>query len=224
MVLLSFFLNILAMEVSLNRLLRIVHLLLSLTISLIHCSHFFLSNMEEEFWVKESSVGVLLGPVIIFCSFCGSRGVGVGDVEWNVFRFLRGRCCFIAATLASNVSGNDVIGRTSGMVLGGVGSKWKPFIFDGNPENRFFVINWDHDCFVVDVDGIEGLSWSPGSPVELDVKVSMLDEGSEEVELVVVGMHVDEDDSIVCAQGEDGRCGKSCAGELVVDGRHGCWG
>jgi len=77
---------------------------------------------------------------------------------------------------------------------------------------------------VVDVDGIKGFSWSPSGPVELDIEVSALDEGSKEVELIVVGMHADEDDSIVGAQGEDGGGGEACAGELVVDRRHGSWG
>jgi len=117
-----------------------------------------------------------------------------------------------------------VVGRVLGVILRGMGSKWKPFIFDGNPENRLFVINWDHDCFMVDIDGIKGFSWSPSGPVELDVEVSTLDEGSEEVELIVVSMHADEDDAIVGAQGEDSRGGKSCTGELVVDRRHGSWG
>jgi len=42
--------------------------------------------------------------------------------------------------------------------------------------------------------------------------------------LIVVGMHADEDDSIVGTQGKDGRGGESCTGELVVDGGHGSWG
>ena len=70
---------------------------------------------------------------------------------------------------------------------------------------------------MVDVDGIKGFPWLPSGPVELDIKVSILDEGSKEVELIVVGVHVDEDDSIVGIQGEDGRGGESCAGEFMVD-------
>jgi len=46
-VLLSFFLNILATEVFLNRLLSKVHLSLSQTMALIHSSCFFLSDVEE---------------------------------------------------------------------------------------------------------------------------------------------------------------------------------
>jgi len=222
-VLLSFFLNILATEVFLNRLLRRVHLSLSRTISLIHCSHFFLSDMEEVVWGEESGVGVLFGLVVVFDFFCGGSGVGVGDMKWNVFRFCGGNGCLVAAALASSASGDDVVCRISGVILRGMGSKRKSFIFDRDPEDRFFVINWDHNCFMVDVNGIKGLSWSPSGPVELDIEVSTLDEHSEEVELIVVGMHADENDSIVGAQGEDSRGSESCTGEFVVDGRHGGW-
>ena len=126
-------------------------------------------------------------------------------MKWNVFRFLGGNGCFIAATFTSNASRDDVVCRTSGMILRGMGSERESFIFDRNPEDRLFVINWDHNCFMVDVNGVKGFSWLPSGPVELDVEVSTLDEGSEEVESIVVGIHVDEDDSIVSAQGEDGR-------------------
>jgi len=223
-VLLSFFLNILATEVFLNRLLRRVHLSLSPTMSLIHSSCFFLSDVEEVVWGEESGIGVLLGLIVVFCFFNGSRGVGIGDVKWNVFRFLGGIGCFVAAALASSTSRDDMVFGISGVILRGMGSERESFIFDRDPEDRLFIINWDHNCFVVNVDGIKGFSWSPSGPVELDVKVSLLDEGSKEVELIVVGMHADEDDSIIGAQGEDSRGGESCIGEFVVDGRHGSWG
>jgi len=221
--LLSFFLNILVTEVFLNRLLRRVHLSLSQTMSLIHSSHFFLSDVEKVVWGEEPSVGVLLGLVIVFCFFDGSRGVGIGDVEWNVFCFCGGSGRLIAATFASSASGDDVVCGVSGVILRGMGSERESLIFDRDPKDRVFVINWDHNYFMVDIDGIKGFSWSPSGPVELDIKMSTLDEGSEEVELIVVGMHADEDDSIVGTQGEDCRGGKSCTGELVVDGRHGGW-
>ena len=166
----------------------------------------------------------MFGLVVVFCFFDGSRGVGVGDVKWNVFRFCGGNGCFIAATFASSASGDDMVCGISGMILRGMGSKRKSLIFDRDPEDRFFIINWDHNCFMVNVDGVNGLSWSPSGPVELDIEVSALDEGSKEVELIVVGMHADEDDSIVGTQGKDGRGGESCTGELVVDGGHGSWG
>jgi len=129
-------------------------------------------------------------------------------VEWNVFRFVG---CFMAAASASSTSGDDDVERGcgSGLISRGMGSEWKSFKIDVGPEDRVFVINWDHDCFVVDVDGFEVFSRLPSRPVVSDVEVSPSNEGSEEVELIVVGMHADEDDSIIGAQGEDGRGGKS---------------
>jgi len=138
-------------------------------------------------------------------------------MEWDVFWFLGGRYCFVAATVARTINGDGVVCGALGMVLRGMGSKWKPFIFDGNPENRLFIINWEHSWFVINVDSIKGFPWLPGSPVELDVEVSTLNEGSKEVELIVVSVHADEDDTIVGAQGEDSRGRKSCTGEFMVD-------
>jgi len=161
----------------------------------------------------------LLGLVVAFNFFGGSEGVGVGDVKWKVFLFLGGSGCFIVATLASSASGDDDIkgGCGSGLISRGMGSKWKSFIIDVGPEDRVFVINWDHDGFVVNIDGVKGFSWSPSGPVIGDVKVSATDEGSKEVELIVVGMHADEDDTVVGTQGKDGRGGESCAGEFMMD-------
>ena len=184
--------------------------------SLIHSSRFFLSDVEEVFWGDKSGVSVGF-RLTVFDFFCGSERVRVGNVEWNIFHFFSGSSCFIAATVASSINQDDMDCGVSGVILRGMGSKWKSFIFDGDPEDRFFIINWDHNCFVVDVDGIKGFSWLPSGPVELDVEVSMLDESSEEIELIVVGMHADEDDPIVSAQGEDSRGGESCAGEFMVD-------
>jgi len=132
-------------------------------------------------------------------------------VKWNVFRFFGGNGCFIAAASASSTSGDDDVERgcRSGLISRGMGSEWKSFKVDVGPEDRIFVINWDHNCFMVDVDGFEVFSRSPSCPVVPNVEVSLSNEGSEEVELIVVGMHADEDDSIVGAQGEDGRGGKS---------------
>jgi len=148
---------------------------------------------------------VLLRLIVVFCFFGGSNGVGVGDMKWNVFRFLGGRGCFVAATLASSANGDDVErGCGSGLISRRVGSEGGSLIVNNDPEDRFFVINWDHDCFVVDVNGVKSFSWSPSSPVVADVKVSTFDKSSKEEELIVVGMHADEDDSIVGTQGEDG--------------------
>jgi len=132
-------------------------------------------------------------------------------VKWNIFRFFGGNGCFIAATSASSTSGDDNVERGCGLGLisRGMGSKWKSFKIDVGPEDRVFVINWDHDRFMVDVDGVEIFSRLPSGPVVADVEMSSSNKGSKEVELIVVGMHVDEDDSVIDAQGEDGRGGKS---------------
>jgi len=160
-------------------------------------------------WGEESGSGVCFG-LVIFGVICRDEGVGVGDVKWNSFRFLGGNGCFVAATLASSAKGG-VIERSwvSGLVLRGMGTKWKSFVIDVGSEDRIFVINWDHDCFVVDVDGIKGFSWSPSGPVVGDVKVSTTDEGAEEVEIIVVGVHANENNSVVGAKGEDGGSGES---------------
>jgi len=132
-------------------------------------------------------------------------------VKWNVFRFCGGNGCLIAATLASSASGDDNVERGCGsrLISRGMGSEWKSFEIDVGPEDRVFVINWDHNCFMINVDGIEVFFRLPSGPVVTNVKMSLSNKGSEEVELIVVSMHVDEDDSIIGTQGEDGRGGKS---------------
>jgi len=192
--------------------------------SLMYCLRFFLSDVEEVVWGEESGIGVLLGLIVVFCFFNGSKGVGIGDVKWNVFHLFGGNGCFITATFASSASGDDVMCGISGVILRGMGSERESFIFDRDPKDRLFIINWDHNCFVVNVNGIKGFSWSPSGPVELDVEMSPLDKGSDEVELIVVGVHVDKDDSIVGTQGKDSRGSEACTGEFMVDRRHGSWG
>jgi len=208
-VLLSFFLNILATVMSLNLWLRKVHLSLSRTMVLMHSSRFFLSDVEEVVWGKESGVGIRFG-LAIFSVFCRGGRVGVGDMEWNSFRFLGGNGCFVAATAAKTSKG-VVVERScgSGLVSRGVGSKWKSFVVDMGPEDRVIVVGWDHNGFVVDIDGVEGFSWPPGGPMVHDVEMSSLDEGAKEVEIIVVGVHANENNPVVCAKGEDGRGGES---------------
>jgi len=141
---------------------------------------------------------------------CRGRGVGVGDVKWNIFRFLGGNGCLVAATFASSAKGGVVErGCGSGLISRWVGSKWKSFVVDVDSEDRILAINWDHDCFMVDVDGVKGFSWSPSGPMVDDVEVSSTDEGAEEVEIIVVGVHANENNSVICAEGEDGRSGES---------------
>jgi len=171
---------------------------------LIHSSRFFLSDVEEVVWGNKSSFGVGFG-LIVFGFFSGGEGVWVGDVEWNVFRFLGS-----AATVASSVNGDKVEWSCgSGLVLRGMGCEWESLVVDTGSEDRVIVVDWDHDGFVVDVNGVEGFSWSPSSPVVRDVEVSTSDEGTEEVEIIVVGVHANENNSVVGAKGKDGRGGES---------------
>ena len=129
-------------------------------------------------------------------------------MKWSVFCFVG---CFIAAASASSTSRDDNVKRgcRSGLISRGMGSKWKSFEIDVGPEDRVFIINWDHNCFMVDVNGVKVFSRLPSGPVVTDVKVSLSNKGSKEVELIVVSMHADEDDSIIGTQGEDGRGGES---------------
>ena len=90
-----------------------------------------------------------------------------------------------------------------------MGCEWKSLVVDVGSEDRVIVVDWDHDGFVVNVNGVEGFSWSPGSPVVRDVEVSTSDECSKEVEIIVVGVHANENNPIIGAKGEDGRGGES---------------
>jgi len=160
--------------------------------------------MEEVVWGDKSGIGVVFG-LIVLGFFNRSGGVWVGDVEWNVFRFLGS-----AATAASSANGDNVEWSCgSGLVSRGMGCEWESLVVDMGSEDRVVVVDWDHDGFVVDVNGVEGFSWSPSSPVVRDVKVSTSDEGSEEVEIIVVGVHANENNSVVGTKGEDGRGGES---------------
>ena len=51
-------------------------------------------------------------------------------------------------------------------------------------------------------------------PMEIEVMLSSVDKGSEEVEVISSGVHTDEDDTVFGAQGEDGRGRKAIAMEV----------
>ena len=146
-------------------------------------------------------------------------------MKWNNFCFLGGSDCFIAATIASIISWDDVKGGCgSGLISQGIGGKRESLVFNWDSDDRVFVVNWDHDGFVVNVNGVLGFPWSPGGPVVLNIKVSTLDEGSEEVEIIVVSVYVNENNPVIGAKGEDGRGSEACAGEFMIDCRHDGWG
>jgi len=176
---------------------------------LIHSSRFFLSDVEEVVWGEESGVSVGFG-LAVFGIVCRGEGIGVGDMKWNIFRFLGGSGCLVAATLASSAKGG-VIERGCGsrLILRGMGCEWESLVVDVGSEDRVIVVDWDHDGFVVDVNGVKGFSWSPGGPVVHDVEMSTSDKCSEEVEIIVVGVHANKNNPVIGAKGEDGRSGKS---------------
>jgi len=134
-------------------------------------------------------------------------------VKWNVFCFLG-----VAATVASSANGDGVKWSCgSGLVSRGMGCEWESFVIDVGPEDRVVVVDWHHNGFVIDVDRVKGFSWSPSGPVVSDVEVSASNKGSEEMEMVAVGVHANENNPIVGTKGEDGGGGESCAGEFMVD-------
>ena len=61
-------------------------------------------------------------------------------------------------------------------------------------------VNGDNDGFVGDVGCI--LSGHEAGPVEVDVVLPLIDEGGEEVEVVVCGVCSDKDNSIICSKSE----------------------
>ena len=90
-----------------------------------------------------------------------------------------------------------------------MGREWESLVVDVGSEDRVIVVNWDHDGLVVDINGVKGFSWFPSSPVVCDVEVSSSNEGTKEVERIVVGVHANENNSVVGAEGKDGRGSES---------------
>ena len=63
-----------------------------------------------------------------------------------------------------------------------------------------------------DVCGI--FSWHKVCPMEIEVMLSLIDKGAKEVEVVSSGVHVDEDNTVFSAQGEDSEGGETIATEV----------
>ena len=59
-------------------------------------------------------------------------------------------------------------------------------------------------------------SWHEVRPMEIKVVLLSVDEGAEKVEIVSGGVHVDEDDTMLGAQGEDSGGGETVAMEVGV--------
>ena len=65
-----------------------------------------------------------------------------------------------------------------------------------------------------DVCGI--FSWHKVRPMEIEVVLLSIDEGTKEVEVVSSGMHADKDDTMLGAQGEDSGGGEAIATKVGV--------
>jgi len=71
---------------------------------------------------------------------------------------------------------------------------------DGCVEKSDVVVDGDNDGFVGDVGCV--LSRHEASPMEVDVVLSLIDEGGKEVEVIVGGVGLDKDNAIVCSKSE----------------------
>jgi len=75
-------------------------------------------------------------------------------------------------------------------------------------------IDRDDDGFVSDIGCI--LSRHEAGPVEVDVMLPLIDEGSKEVEVVICGVCSDKDDSVICSKGKYGGGGEAVVVEVGV--------
>jgi len=76
------------------------------------------------------------------------------------------------------------------------------------------VVNGDDDGFVGDVGCV--FSGHEASPVEVDVVLSLINEGGEEVEVVISGVGSDKDNTIVCSESEYSGGGEPMVPEVGV--------
>ena len=65
-----------------------------------------------------------------------------------------------------------------------------------------------------DVCGV--FSWHEVCPMEIEVVLSLVDEGAKEVEVISSGVHADEDNTMLGAQGEDSGGGEAVTMEVRV--------
>jgi len=79
-------------------------------------------------------------------------------------------------------------------------------------EYGMLVFHWYGDRFVGDVCGV--FSRHKVCPMEIEVVLPSVDEGTKEVEVVSGSVHADEDDTMFSAQGEDGGGRKAIAMEV----------
>jgi len=79
-------------------------------------------------------------------------------------------------------------------------------------EYGVLVFHWYNDGFVGDICGV--FSRHEVCPMEIEVVLPSVDEGTKEVEVISGSVHADEDDTMFSAQGEDGGGRKAIAMEV----------
>jgi len=83
---------------------------------------------------------------------------------------------------------------------------------NSSSEYGVLVFHWYGDRFMGDVCGI--FSRHEVCPMEIEVVLSSVDKGSKEVEVVSSSVHIDENNTVFGAQGEDGGGRKAIAMEV----------
>jgi len=83
---------------------------------------------------------------------------------------------------------------------------------NSSSEYGVLVFYWYRDRLISDVCGV--FSRHEVCPMEIEVVLPSIDEGTKEVEVVSSGVHTDEDDTMFSAQGEDGGGRKAIATEV----------
>jgi len=85
---------------------------------------------------------------------------------------------------------------------------------NGCVEELDAIVDGDDNGFVSDVGCV--LSGHEASPMEVDVVLSLIDEGGEEVEVVIGGVGSDKDNAIVCSKSEYSGGGEPMGPEVGV--------
>jgi len=83
---------------------------------------------------------------------------------------------------------------------------------NSSSEYGVLVFHWYGDRFMGDICGI--FSRHEVCPMEIEVVLPSVDEGSKEVEVISSCVHVDEDNTVFSAQSEDGGGRKAIATEV----------
>ena len=73
----------------------------------------------------------------------------------------------------------------------------------------WFSFCWYLESFMVNIYGIFMGSWLPGCPVEVDVEFVLINASNEEMQIISLGMYLDERNTVGGAKGEYCGGGKS---------------